>query len=498
MNSILDQLDDGGLAADPPVGHDGERIWSPLQHAIFKAVERPEDNLLIQAVAGSGKSTTIIEATKYAPGSSLFMAFNKAIAEDIRAKGPNGDVKTLNALGHGIVLSNRPAAKLNAKKMLEIIKKIMGDGYDFKEYGYTLARVCGLGKNCAFGIQETVDAQQFIDLIDAYAFDVPFEKLSDFAHICREGFEQSRLDEAQFDFDDQLWLPIYNQWQFPSYSNIFIDECQDLSPIQHLMAAELRSAGSPGRLVAVGDRHQAIYGFRGASHNSMNELKEMFGMKELPLSVTYRCSKEVTLAAQDFCPEIQWRENAPEGGISWLENDLADFSQFMVLCRTNAPLFKEILRCVRDKKPCQVRSNFLDSFQSFIRGFKATYTSDLLAKLERWFEREREAALAKGKRGKLAGLYDKYETVKLLCGEFKLVADMLSMVKALGESTRGPVFATIHKAKGLEHEHVYILRPDLLGGFGDLTVEQARQEDNLHYVGITRAKETLTYGAKLR
>jgi hypothetical protein len=230
----------------------------------------------------------------------------------------------------------------------------------------------------------------------------------------------------------------------------------------------------------------------------MDELKEMFGMRELPLSISYRCAQSVVLAAQDFCPEIQWREGAPQGDVLYRDEDPRspkDYGQYMILCRTNAPLFREILKCVREKEPCRVLSSFLDSFRSFIRGFKSTYTSDLMVKLERWFEKERDDALQKGKKGKLAGVYDRYETVKLLCGEFKLVADMVAMVKALGESTRGPIFATIHKSKGLEHRHVYILRPDLLGGFGELTKEQAQQEDNLHYVGITRAEETLTYGA---
>lgn len=497
MSSILDQIDDGmDYVGRPSGGPTKEMHWSDHQKAVFDAVKDPEADLLIQAVAGSGKSTTIIEATKHAPGTSLFMAFNKAIAEDIRQKGPMGDVKTLNALGHSIVLQNRPAAKLNARKMLDIIKEILGDSNDFKEYGYTLSRVCGLAKNCGFGLDSQPDASHFIDLIDAYAFDIPVDRLSDFAVVCREGFERSRLKVEEFDFDDQLWMPIYERWEFPSYSNIFIDECQDLSPIQHFMAEALATAGTPGRIVAVGDRHQAIYGFRGASHDSMDRMKYIFSMKEFPLSISYRCSQSVVLAAQEFCKEIQWREGAPQGDIWWKDEDPRLFAQHLIVCRTNAPLFKAILAHVRAKEPCQVLSSFLDSFQSFIRGFKATFTSDLMAKLDRWFEREREAALAKGKRGKLVGLYDKYETIKLLCGEFKLVSDMVQMVKSLGDSTRGPVFATIHKAKGLEHQHVYILRPDLLGGFGEQTKEQMQQEDNLHYVAITRAKETLTYGAR--
>lgn len=496
MNSILDQIDDSSQPS--PRGTEVTKVWSPLQQAIFEAVQTPDQDLLIQAVAGSGKTTTIIEASHHMPGYSIFLAFNKAIAEDTRSKRPDGEVKTLNSLGHSLITSRR-GGRLNAKKSLDILKKIMGDSSDFKEYGYTLSRVIGLMKNCAFGINAEVDSQDVIDLIEAYAFDIPFEKLSDFGVICREGFEQSRLNTEEFDFDDQLWVPISERWAFPQYDNALIDEAQDLSPIQHLMAQALKDAGS--RLVAVGDRHQAIYGFRGASHNSMDELKEMFGMTELPLSISYRCSQSVVLAAQQFCKEIQWRDNAPEGNVLWNTQDPIESSQFakyMIVCRNNAPLFKEILRCVRNKEPCRVMSNFLDSFQSFIRGFKATYTSDLQAKLDRWFEREREACLAKGKSGKLKGLQDKYQTIKLLCGEFKLVADMVGMVKALGESTRGPIYATIHKSKGLEHEHIYVLRPDLLGGFGGLTEEQEQQEDNLHYVAITRAKETLTYGATLK
>jgi DNA helicase II / ATP-dependent DNA helicase PcrA len=495
MSSLLDDI-------LPPEPLKPEPQWSEMQQAVFKQVKTPETNILIQAVAGSGKTTTIIEALKYAPGSSLFMAFNKAIAEDIRRKATAGEVKTLNALGHGLMMANRPGARLNARKVLEIIKKVMGDSGEFKEHGYTLSRVVGLAKNCAFGLDGQPGTQHFIDLIDAYAFDIPVDLLEVAAFVCREAFEQSRLDCESFDFDDQLWVPLYERWTFPLFANVFVDEAQDLSPIQHLMVEALVEAGALAgtrtRVVAVGDRHQAIYGFRGASHQSMDQLKRLFNMKELPLSISYRCAQSVVLAAQDFCPEIRWREGAPQGDVLWRETDpqaAKDWAEYMILCRTNAPLFTEILRCVREQEPCQVLSSFLDSFQGFIRGLKTTYTSDLMTKLDHWYEREREAALAKGKKGKLQGIVDRYETIKLLCGEFKYTADMVNMVRALGESTRGPIFATIHKSKGLEHQHVYILRPDLLGGFGELTKEQVQQEDNLHYVAITRTEETLTYGA---
>ena len=279
-------------------------------------------------------------------------------------------------------------------------------------------------------------------------------------------------------------MPIREGWSFPAFSNIFVDECQDLSPIQHSMLDALATQG--GRLVCVGDRHQAIYGFRGASTDSMDILKNRFAMSELPLSISYRCAQSIVKAAQAFSPTIQWREGAPLGVVSQLTNDPERFDQYMVVCRNNAPLFREILGYVRRHEPCQVLSSFLDSFQSFIRGFKAQYTSDLDAKLDRWFEREKDTALKLNKKGKVKGLYDKYDTCKQLCKEFTKTEDMIQMVKRLGESRRGPIFSTIHKAKGLEHPHIYLLRPDLFGIFAE-TEAQMQQEDNLHYVAITRA-----------
>jgi superfamily I DNA/RNA helicase len=468
--------------------------WSGMQLAVFDAlVADKQQSILVEAVAGSGKTSTIEECTLQDRRSGLYLAFNKAIADAARLK-MGCEVKTFNGLGHRLWAENRSGAQLDFKKVSKIIAAIMGEGQDHKDHGWTLARVVGLAKNSGFGLDEQPGEQQFIDLIEAYTTDVPFERLPDFGAICREAFERSRLDLATLDFDDQLWTPIREGWEFPRFDNVFPDECQDLNPIQHEMLTRLGQQGA--RLVAVGDRHQAIYGFRGASHTSMDDLKKLFKMRELPLSISYRCAQAVVKEAQKFCPHIEARPGAPLGEVLEAESDPELFSlDQMVLCRTNAPLFAAVLAHVRARKPCQVLSNFLDSFQGFIRGFKTQYTSDLRTKLDHWYERERDAAQRAGKRGKLWALKDKYETIKLLCEGFLRTEDMLQLLRRLAESRSGPIFATIHKAKGLEAREVYILRPEQLGGFGELSPEQQLQEDNLHYVAITRAAETLTYGA---
>jgi DNA helicase II / ATP-dependent DNA helicase PcrA len=491
IQNLLDDVDIPDQASGPA----GLRVWSGYQEAAFEAIKDPDQHILIEAVAGSGKTSTLEEISKRVEGSGLYLAFNKAIADDARSK-MGCEVKTFNALGHRMWAENRPGAQLDFKKVGKLVAAVMGDSADHKDHGYTLGRVVGLAKNSGFGLEYEPGVQQFADLIEAYSTDIPFDKVEGFSHICREVFTQSRLDFKTFDFDDQLFIPVLEGWEFPAFSNIFPDECQDLNAIQHEMLIRLGLKGA--RICAVGDRHQAIYGFRGASHSSMDDLKKLFSMKELPLSISYRCAQSIVTAAQEFCPHIQWREGAPPGEINSVTSDPQLFSRHMILCRTNAPLFQAILAHVRAKEPCQVMSSFLDSFQGWIRGFKETYTSGLLAKVERWYEREREAARKAGKRGKIIALGDKYDTVKILAAEYRLVEDMLQMIRRLGESRRGPIFATIHKAKGLEHQNIYILRPDQLGGFGDLSPEQQVQEDNLHYVAITRAKETLTYGAELK
>lgn len=472
-----------------------DRVWSSFQQDIFTAVKDPSINLLVQAVAGSGKTTTIVEAMQYAPGSSLFLAFNKAIALEISSRLYAGEARTLNSLGHRMWMQNLPGATLEVRKVSLILEQLIGKGTQiYKDHGYTISRLVGLAKNSALGINglHTLTQMDFEDLCDAYQFDVPVESLSDVAQLALQAFRKSVEDLQTFDFDDQLYMPVYQGWKPSAYDNVFVDESQDLSPIQHLLLSLLDS-----RVVAVGDRHQAIYGFRGALADSMDRLKYQFGMIELPLSISYRCAQEIIREAQAFCPSITAREGAPLGIINhpeWGSDDPQLFKDSLIVCRNNAPLFRAILRHVRAKSPCRVLTNLLEGLQSFIRHFRAGTTTQLQEKLDRWYLKEREAAESRGSLGKIAGLEDKYETIRLLCDQYRTVEEILDVVKRLGQGTTGPTFATIHKAKGLEHDSVFILRPDLMPAKYALSPEARQQEANLTYVAITRAKRELSYG----
>lgn len=480
------------------------RVWSPLQEAVYTALEVPSQHILLEAVAGSGKTTVELEGMRRSSGSSLYLAFNKDIAEDTRKKNPMGDVRTFNALGNAIWRECMPYADFDMKKNEKIIRNALGDGSPIlKEFGYAIHRLIGIGKANGIGLGGQPSAIDFEEFADHYDLGIPAERLSEVANIALTCFMRSIRDLNVFDFDDQLYGPVKNGWQMPFYSNIFVDECQDLNPIQHIFLEKLVERGA--RLIAVGDRRQAIYGFRGALSNSMDLLKSRFGMLELPLSICYRCPQSVIREAQRLCPQITARPGAPEGAVFWQgigpdgeetgEGDPQLFTAYnLAVCRNNAPLFSAVLRHVRAKRPCRVKTNFLEGFQSFIRGFKVSETSKLIDKLDVWYEKEKEAAEAKGFLGKLAALADKYTTCKLLAYEFQHVSEMLRCVEDLQKSGAGPVFSTIHKAKGLEAPHVYLIGPDLIPAKYAKSEEQIQQEMNLLYVAQTRAQETLTYG----
>jgi superfamily I DNA/RNA helicase len=499
--------------SEPSAGSVSDFIASEFQQAIFSASSETSDNLLIEAVAGSGKTTTILRCADLVSGPVLFLAFNKSIAQDIQGKLGSGEAKTLNALGHRLWMRNAPGARLDADKLEKLISTELPPAAR-KEFGYIIKRIIQALKNSGFGIEGEVGLPEIVRHISgADWIDVEDSRIPDLAGYVLRIFNRSRSDLQTFDFDDQLYGPIFNDWQFPHFGTVLVDEAQDLNRIQHLFVAALAESGA--RIIAVGDRHQAIYAFRGALHDSLDLLRGQFRMHELPLSISYRCPLSVIRQAQELVPHIQARSGAPEGKVEYREEvwrqsveDEGDplFNSpkdpdfwpdgSLIVCRNNAPLFSAVMRSVRARKPCRVLSNALEGLSTFIKKQRVNTISELYPKLDRWLEREKLAAEAKGMDWKVAALEDKHATILSLCEGFAFVDEVLNVLRQLSEGRSGPLFSTIHKAKGLEAESVYFLRPDLVPGWWVEKPAELQQEMNLRYVAITRAKQSLTYGVK--
>ena len=494
--NLLDQVSNEAFAAQPR----SERPWSDYQQAIFGGVESSGDNILVQAVAGSGKTTTLEEISQRI--SATLLCFNKPIADAAKARGINA--KTLHSFGNSAWWRNTRSPCLDFDKLDIHLDRLFG-ARGAKKYGYFAKRIVGAIKNSGMGLTGSLEANEVRWAMDGWEFtsEIPEEDLDLVAQQAQRLWRASVEDTTLLDFDDMLYGPLYHGWNLRQRATILVDESQDLNSIQHLMLMAMQT-----RVIAVGDRWQAIYAFRGALSDSMDRLKDHFQMIELPLSICYRCPQHVVMEAQKLCPHIEWRPGAPSGLVLSQEQLCRDLTptdeqpmyvdpelfphDTLVLCRNNAPLFSAVMRHVRAQKPCRVLSNALEGLGNFIKKFKCDDILALRAKLEQWLAKEVEKHSDAPWR--VQASQDKIATIFVLAEHFTRTDDLLRLLKTLSEGKSGPTFSTIHKAKGLEAPEVYFLRPDLCPSPWARKPSDREQERNLRYVAVTRAQETLTFG----
>ena len=464
---------------------------SPMQEAILTAVEEETDNLSIEAVAGSGKTFTILQAMQRARGDVLFLAFNKTIADELREKTPMGtDCKTFNALGHGLLKRKAVGSDLDKWRLSKLLKPQMSST-EYREWGYELIKLVGGMK--ASGLMEPPTMKDFEFYIEHS--EVPMDRITYAAMLLADLWSESLDVSEVFTFDDQLYMPVFWDMTFPKYDTVFVDEAQDLNPIQHMMLGKLAERGA--RIIAVGDSRQAIYGFRGALTNSMEVLNSKFQCTEYPLSICYRCAKSIVRLAQEIVPQIEYHEDAPEGTITHNEDGISPVDihpDSIIMCRTNAPMFRYAVKFLAAKVPCMVLSNFGEQLIKFVKRFDVTKTEDLAREIEIWRKKEIAEAESRELFHKINRINDKARSILPFCEEYRIKSQVVQALERLLRSDSGPKLCTIHKAKGLEAEYAYLLRPDLVPGpWIEPDTEEYAQEENLRYVAITRAKENLVF-----
>ena len=280
---------------------------SPQQQAIFNEIAKglefcdmPFFNILVDAKAGSGKTTTIVESMRYIPRESLvpprtvFLAFNKSIADTLRSKCPPGVIcSTFHSLGRRALVGSGlvpPNVQLDTNKARKLVWNAISDRDDPDTRN--ICRLVSMAKTVAADVGE-IDFEEV-----CYHHDIVLERPERGINIVRSVVEATLQDTSSIDFDDMLYMPVMYNIAFDHYNYVFVDEAQDTNDIQLEILSRLCAPRC--RFVAVGDPHQAIYGFRGANADSMSRISQRFGCKTYPLSVSYRCPKAVVREAQRY------------------------------------------------------------------------------------------------------------------------------------------------------------------------------------------------------
>jgi superfamily I DNA/RNA helicase len=469
---------------------------TPEQLAIITAGAETQDNLIISALAGAAKTSTLVMLAEAVPVRTLCLAFNVKIAKEMKERLPaHCEAMTLNSLGHrvwGETLGRR--LSIESGKVGDIIKPMIDelDDQDMKKAAWAafsdLIRAVSFGKQCGYipdgYFNPDIRSRKFNALMDDQTFLDHYEtKLEDWEWaIIREATTRS-LDMAwkgQCDYDDQVLMPTVFQSSFPRYPLVLVDEAQDLSALNHATLKKLVIK----RLVAVGDPCQAIYGFRGAHEESMALLEETFKMKKFMLSVSFRCPIKVVEHARWRAPHMQYPEWAKPGEVRHLGHWGADDipAHAAIICRNNAPLFSLAIKLLQRGRYAQLVGN--DIGKGLLRvmikfGPSSMKQKEVLERIDAWSEEKKAKAKQKG------SIEDRAECMRIFARQGKNLGEAIAYAEHVF-SADGPVkLMTGHKSKGLEFEHVFILDRELLGTEG--------QEKNLRYVMITRSQSTLTY-----
>ena len=489
-----------------------EMKYSAYQEAVFDFGRSEQGgNGRVEAVAGSGKTTTAMKLIEGMPGTGLFSTFTKVIIEEAKKRimGAGSEVsrrvtaQNYNSFGAGLIFKYmRPAPRLEVTqgKKTELIFRnnvlngAIGEDYKtFSRNRSAVVRMVSLFK--ALGVLTGREAQErMTDVMDYYDVDRPkddhFEDyLLSTWDVCLRRFDI-------IDFQDQVFLPVLLGMEPRQVDFLVIDEYQDTCPVESVL---MRSACREGRTVVFGDPYQAIYSFKGTRPDSMSD----FGGTRLPLSICYRCSRSVVTEARTIVNHIESGPDAVEGSVvSVTEKQFREQVTVddMVLCRVTEDLIESVLGFLKDGRAAYVVGREygvqLSYFVSKICQDRGTNVdiSVFVDLLEEHFNYNHPLLLKMGKDQQAIRLESQTESLRVLVQGCRNTDELLGRITAMfTENGSGVRHMTIHKAKGLESNNVYILRPDKLPHPRAKKAHMIEEEQRLRYVAITRARVNLFY-----
>lgn len=489
---------------------------SPYQEKIFDFIMHGNGNAVISAKAGSGKSSTCVAAIKLIKPKNkvMFLAFNKSIAEELSLKlkdFPNVEVRTSHSLGFAIIRKNVDGeVELDEFKYRTYLKAHISeltDIYDTKLtrvqlYTY-IESITALIDYARFNLAQTAEEVRKLSV----KYDVPV--LFDECDVVIKMLEWGKTELNHVDYADMVWLPVELSMNAKCFQKdfIFIDECQD----QSLMSIELflKCFKRGTRFIAVGDEKQCINTFCGASEDAFQYMKDYPKTTSFELPICYRCPRIVVELARNLVPDIKYREGAPEGIIQ--DNCWTSIlkSGDMVLCRSKAPLLRVYVKLLRKGVQCYIKGqDFGTNLKKLLEEVDAEELHTNLNEdgvfvrlYDNLFEMRNKIMETDGLDYQDATLtsyvtnrYDMINALLILAENYTTKTELLNHIDEIfDENKEGVILSTIHKAKGLEADNVYILCNSSMPSKLAKKDWEVSAEQNLIYVAYTRAKKKLGF-----
>lgn len=468
--------------------------WSELQKDIFRDFKSGPGHSIVQARAGTGKTTTILEGVSHIPRGAkiLLTAFGTKIVKELERRNRSpAQVRTLHSLGLALIRKDERFQGVDVDNKKAKARQIAKDVA--LEQGLPTSRDCIARLAKLTSLAKNTLAETDLDLLyiakhyDIEDKDFPAEML---VPAAKEMLIRMLNEIRLVDFDDMLWFPYKYNLTYASFDHVIIDEVQDLNKVQYWLTSN--SVREDGRIIGVGDDKQALYAWRGAEQDLMRSMTSQLRANVWPLSITYRCPTSVVDIVRPIVPDFTAAPGAPPGTVlhiprSSLEDRVrpGDF----ILSRVNAPLMHICLSLLKQGIPATVAGRDIGrSLCDLAEKSRETTISGLLIWLDSYFELERERLLDEDAEDRLERLRDKIEALKAVCLGQTSVAAVTAKIEAMftddEDDMNRVVCSTVHKAKGLERDNVFVLMETMRPG-------KNQAERNIYYVALTRTKNNL-------
>lgn len=456
---------------------------------------RTGDDLVIEAAAGSGKTSTLIMLAEAMPRrTGQYTAFNKGICTEVETVMPsNVRVNTAHSLAFRAV-GHRFKHRLNGPRMrsFEIAQRLrmqpLAVAVEDRQKVLGSPFLASLTMKALTAFCQSADAEPNVKHVPYVAgIDMPDgngrltfannNRLSKWLLPYVERAWQDAQDvHGHLPFKHEAYLKIFERSNpYLPVDVVFIDEAQDLSPVLLSIVEQQRHA----QRVVVGDDNQTIYGFLGCENALQSPT--FAGARRAMLSQSFRFGQTIADVANqvlDLLPTDMVIRGTPAVGS--VVGPVADPD--CVLTRTNATAVATLLRALEaGRKPHLVGGG--EQVVAFCRGASdlqqnGTTQHPELACFDSWSEVV-EYCQSDPSGDELALL------VKLITefGAQQIVAALDRMPRVQDADL---VISTAHRSKGLAWPTV-----QLAGDFpGDLA-KASDDELRLLYVAVTRARREL-------
>lgn len=473
-----------------------------------------QGNLKINAVAGSGKTTTMVAYARaqFPTARILYLAFNKTVRQEairkFQAAGlPNVVVETAHSLAFRYIMRGSRYQLNNkgyrAHELVELLKLPRGTGQE-RHQEYVLAN--HIAKFVTYFCNSAKAQVQQLDYLaivtDPKARLFVTKYYATIERNCRELL--ARMERAQIEITHEFYLKKFQLSQpvLPA-DFILFDEGQDASGA--MLDIFFRQ---PATKIIVGDTHQQIYGWR----HAVNSL-EKTDFPSLQLSTSFRFGTPIANLASHV---LNWKTQlgaGPQLQVAGAGQTPATVTTRAVIGRTNLALLLKAIEYLKEHRQELRRVYFEGNINSYTYAGEGASLTDVLALYNGRSEAIKDPLMRKmANLDELADYAEQTEDHQLqmlitIVEDYgNEVIDLIKELKRLhvADGARDQAqlyFSTVHRCKGLEYDEVQ-LTPDFITQTTINKLEEefaakppepgakARlfEEINLLYVALTRAR----------